>query len=144
MKRFTKQAAFALAAIFLAGAAAHAGPAAIASPGEPHGVVRTDVQKTAQQIFPVSIVEIDGDQVSVDDQIAVLLKPGKHVLKVRGGTDMDNTFGLQHQIGNTGGDNSLEIMVEAGKTYYVGGKVDRKSYWSPVIWKTEPRSAGDS
>lgn len=144
MKRCTRQAIPLLAAVFLTAAAAHAGSSGIASPGEPHGVVRTDVQKTARQIFPVNIVEIDGDQVSVDDQIAVLLKPGRHLLKVRGGADMDNTFGLKRRIGNTGGDNSLEIVVESGKTYYVGGKVDRSNNWKPVVWKTRTSTAGDS
>lgn len=139
----------------------------LASKDEPHGVVRVDVQRQAEQIFPVRVVEVNGNLVSADDKMALWLKPGKHTLTVRGGVDfhgttfglttagpttdralrsatrMDNTFGTQRTVGRSGGENKLEIEVEEGKIYYIGAErsPDTDNVWKPVVWKVEERRA---
>lgn len=142
MKRFTKQfiAAFALLGFT---AVVSAGNQALVSPNEPHGVVRVDVERKAEHIYPVKVVEINGDLVSVDDKVALWLKPGKHTLTVRGMVERDNTFGVSRSVGQGNEDNSVEVTVEEGKIYYLGAKVNPRENgrWEPVIWKVKPAKA---
>ena len=83
MKHIMKQ-VFAAIALLGFSAAVAAGNEALVSPGEPHGVVRVDVERKAEHIYPVKVVEINGDLVSADDKVALWLKPGKHTLTVKG------------------------------------------------------------
>lgn len=124
-------------------AAASAASQALVSPGEPHGVVRVDVERKAEHIYPVKVVEINGDLVSADDKVALWLKPGKHTLTVKGMVNRSNTFGVSRTIGQGNEDNSVEIDVEQGKVYYLGAKVNPREggRWEPVVWKVESEKA---
>lgn len=124
-------------------AAAAAGNEALAGRNDPHGIVRLDTEKRAQHIYPVKVVEINGELVSLDDKVAVWLKPGKHTLTVRGMIDRDNTFGVSRSVGQGNEKNSVEVDVEEGKIYYIGARVNPRegSRWEPVVWKVEDGKA---
>lgn len=124
-------------------AAVAAGTDALASQKDPHGVVRLDVEKRAQHIYPVKVVEINGNRVTVDDKIALWLKPGTHTLTVRGMVDRDNTFGVSRSVGQGNEKNSVEVTVEEGKVYYIGAKINPREggRWAPVVWKVEDARA---
>lgn len=143
MKRFVKQVVAAIA-VFGFSAAAMAGNEALVSPKDPHGVVRVDVEKKAQHIYPVKVVEINGELVSADDQVALWLKPGKHTLTVKGFVDRSNTFGVSRSVGQGNEKNSVEVDVEQGKIYYVGARANPREggRWEPVVWKVEAEKAG--
>jgi hypothetical protein len=134
-----------LAGITLLGvaAAAAAGTDALVTQKDPHGVVRVDVEKRAQHIHPVKVVEINGDLISTDEKVALWLKPGKHTLTVRGMIDRDQTFGISRSVGQGNEKNSVEVNVEEGKVYYVGAKVNPREggRWEPVVWKVEDARA---
>lgn len=135
MSNTLKSLAIGLASLSI-GCAAMAG-GSFADPSEPHGVVRTDVEKTASQIFPVDVVEVDGDLVSVDDKNAIWLTPGEHTLTVRSVVDLNATFGIKRTVGYSDGPNEVTLTVEPGKVYYVGMKAlqGEKHNWKPVVWK---------
>lgn len=124
-------------------ASAQVGANGLSSPDRPHGVVRTDVERKAEQIFPVRIVEIDGDLVSADNKVALWLKPGEHTIKVRGHLRQDFAGGVQRTVGSGKGTNELQINVEEGKVHYIGGQKspDTGNAWTPVVWKVEPAAA---
>lgn len=142
MKRFAR---LFITAIALLGftAAASAGNPALVSAGDPHGIVRVDTERKAEHIYPVKVVEINGDRVSVDDKVALWLKPGKHTLTVRGMVDRDATFGVSRSVGQGNEKNSVEVDVEEGKIYYVGARVNPREggRWEPVVWKVEDGKA---
>lgn len=145
MKQLMKRGLVFAAALVLAGAAHAGGKDSLASPGEPHGVVRTDVERKAEQIFPVRIVEIDGELVSADNKVALWLKPGDHTIKVRGNLRQDYAGGVQRTVGHGKGTNELQFTVEEGKVYYIGGQKspDTGNAWTPVVWKVEPAKKRD-
>lgn len=142
MKRFALKVLTGIAMLSVAAAAA-AGTDALANQKDPHGVVRLDVEKRGQHIYPVKVVEINGDRVTVDDKVALWLKPGTHTLTVRGMVDRDNTFGVSRSVGQGNEKNSVEVNVEEGKIYYVGARVNPREggRWEPVVWKVEDARA---
>lgn len=110
---------------------------ALADADEPHGIVRTDVERGAHQIFAVDVLEIDGDLVSVSNKEALWLTPGEHTLTLRSQVDLSKTFGIKRTIGSGNSPNELTLTVEPGKVYYVGVKAVRggKYDFQPVVWK---------
>lgn len=142
MNRVTHQIFTTIAALAFATVAA-AGSNALVTQNDPHGIVRVDVEKRAQHIYPVKVVEINGKLVSADDKVALWLKPGKHTLTVRGHVDRDNTFGLARSLGQGNEKNSVEIDVEEGKIYYLGARINPREggRWEPVVWKVKAKKA---
>lgn len=142
MNRFMKQALAGGAGLLLAASLQAQAKDFFASAGEPHGVVRTEVMQSAKQIFPVRIVSINGRQTSTDHRGTVWLKPGEHTLTLRGSMDKARTPGIKRNVGRGGGTSTLEITIEEGNTYYVGGKrnSDTDNRWTPVVWKVETSS----
>ncbi len=142
MIRVTHQIFIAITALAFV-AAAGADTNALVTQNDPHGIVRVDVEKRAQHIYPVKVVEINGDLVSADDKVALWLRPGKHTLTVRGQVDRDNTFGLARSLGQGNEKNSVEIDVEEGKIYYLGARINPREggRWEPVVWKVKARKA---
>lgn len=142
MNRITRRISTAIAMLAFA-ACAVAGTDALVTQNDPHGIVRVDVEKRAHHIYPVKVVEINGDLVSTDNKVALWLKPGKHTLTVRGMVDRDNTFGVSRSVGQGNEKNSVEVNVEEGHVYYVGAKADprKNGRWEPVVWKVEARKA---
>ncbi len=77
MIRVTHQIFIAITALAFV-AAAGADTDALVGQNDPHGIVRVDVEKRAEHIYPVKVVEINGNLVSADDKVALWLNPGKH------------------------------------------------------------------
>lgn len=139
--RFLATAASLIILAVLAAGLASASP--FAKPSEASGIVIMNTPRPAHLIFPVRLVQLDGQEIPVRDN-GVWLKPGPHQLRlVAGAIDADMTGGVkarQRQLaavpqpGKT-----LAITIEAGKKYYVGYDVsdtDPKN-WGPVLWQVK-------
>lgn len=98
---------------------------------------------TAKQIFPVSLLEVNGENVSVRND-AAWFKPGEYELNFASKVDSRYTQAVlppqqrrntQSQEWNT----ELRINVEAGKTYYIGfdASSNDTDEWQPVIYKVK-------
>lgn len=107
---------------------------------EPYGIVVGSVGKRAEYIYPVEIVEVDDNNIFPRE--AVWLKPGKHTVTVRGfvtnppGLRSASRFDLrQDETSNT-----IELVVEEGKTYMIGLKNDPRESTQPykvVLYRVE-------
>lgn len=133
----------ALAALSLSCVALAGNP--FANPDEPHGVIRVDARLSAHQIYPVDVLAIDDDLVSVAGRNAIWLKPGKYILTVRSKVDLSNTFGIMRTYYDEL-PNDVTVTVEEGKIYYVGMKAIKPSESEtslgevmPVVWKVSSR-----
>lgn len=111
------------------------------SPSEPHGKLILSIKKIPDNIYPVQIVAVNGNEIPVRGQ-AVWMAPGEYELKIK----MDGAVNLRDLPGPTNlrmtepGDNTLKITVEEGMVYYVGYEyVDGK--WKAVVWKQEKAKA---
>lgn len=103
----------------------------LAEGDEPYGIVVGSVGQRAQYIYPVEIVEVDDKNISPRE--AVWLNPGKHTVTVRGfvtnppGLRSASRFDLrQDESANT-----IELVVEEGKTYMIGLKNDPRESTQP-------------
>lgn len=97
----------------------------------------------AKQIFPVKLLEVNGENVSVRDS-AAWFDAGEYVLNFASNVDSRYTQvvlspqerrNTQAQTWNT----EMKIKVEPGKTYYIGfdaSSNDTKE-WQPVIYKVK-------
>ncbi len=113
-----------------------------AKPSEPSGILRFNQTHPSANIFPVTLFEIDGKQI-VNRNPAVWLKPGKHTIKVNSKIDLNSrskpVISLQ-KVNTRKQDNfTLDIVVEDGKTYYVGYDTNDRdpNKWRPVLWKVK-------
>ncbi len=105
---------------------------------EPHGVLQTDIPRTAQQIYPVIVQSVDGKLLATT-QGTLWFKPGQYTLtlRLRDPVNRSNVPGLS-RLSSKSADNTFKLKVEAGMSYYLGGKVGRSpGTWTPVVWKTE-------
>ncbi len=111
-----------------------------AKPSEPNGILSLNTPHTSQDIFPVSLYEIDGKNI-VSRSNAVWLKPGKHRLKMRANVDLSyRSHALLTRNKSLNKNNRiLDITVEDGKTYYIGYDTSNNNpnLWKPVIWKVK-------
>lgn len=111
------------------------------SPSKPHGKLNLGLSHPSQDIFPVSIIEIDGQQVIKRDN-AVWLKPGTYTIRVSAIVSKKNRSTAIAKKQNYNGSktkNSLEVTVEEGKTYFVGYDASNRdsNMWGPVVWKVK-------
>lgn len=108
-------------------------------PGPDAAMVAGTPGKPANDIYPVSFVEIDGQNISSRETF--WLKPGKYVLRVR--PTITNSRGLNSTSGRIREDpdrNLIELVVEGGKAYYIGARVDRTNRRQPyttVLYRVE-------
>lgn len=112
-----------------------------AKPSEPSGMLTLNQAHTAANIFPVTLYEVDGDQV-IRRNTAVWLSPGTHTIRVSSKINLDNRSKFVNQrqkFNNSSKNNTLEITVEEGKTYYVGYDTNDRNpnKWRPVVWKVK-------
>jgi len=112
----------------------------LAKGDEPYGVVVGSVGKRAEYIYPVEIVEVDGNNLFPRE--AVWLKPGKHTVTVRGfvtnppGLRSASRFNLRQDESS----NTIELVVEEGKTYMIGLKNEPRETTQPyrvVLYRVE-------
>lgn len=97
-------------------------PVPFASPGDDAGMIVGFPGERARDIYPVTFIAVDGHPIQPRDSI--WLEPGKYEISVR-----IDASGLVQPRGRTTrpsrGDNRIELVVEAGRTYVVGAKLDR-------------------
>lgn len=129
-----------VAGLLLGCAAVAAHP--FASPSEPHGLLVPDMQMTAQDIYPVEIVAIDGNLIP-GRKGPLWLKPGEYefTVKLADKVDLNYVFGLRRES-RIHGQNTIKIRIEEGMRYYLGAKMEgRNPTWKVVLWKTEPAAS---
>lgn len=108
-----------------------------ASTDEAHGVIRGDFSRRSEDIYPIQIRKVDGQEFPGKRNV-MYLKPGERTITAfilaDGLTSMDIRRGLRNDEPQT-----LTLEVEAGKTYQVGAKLNRKGreQWTIVLWKVE-------
>ncbi len=110
-----------------------------ADPGEASGSIVGAPAQPARDIYPVRVVAIDGQQIIPRE--VFWLKPGKYTLTVS--PEITNPGGLSSMRGRLrerDDINEIEVVVEAGKTYYIGahftGK-DRRAPYNTVVYRVE-------
>lgn len=107
----------------------------IADKNDPHAVVRLNVSKQANQIFPVSVYKIDGEEIVPRDGV-IRLTPGEHELFARGEVRRDLVPGISRDA-NPERAHGLSFNFEAGKEYFLGLKANsgNSDDWELIIWK---------
>ena len=111
-----------------------------ASMDEPHGVIRGDYSRRAQDIFAVEFKRVD-DQEFPGSRPIMYLTPGEHeIMAVVVATNL-TSMDLGPRRLKREGDQTLTVEIEAGKTYHIGAKINRKGGdappWSLVLWKVD-------
>lgn len=110
-----------------------------ANPGDGAGAIVGTPGQPARDIYPVKIVAIDGEQIIPRE--VFWLEPGKYVLTVS--AEITNPGGLSSMRGRLREDddiNEIEVVVEAGKTYYIGAHFtgrDRRRPYNTVVYRVE-------
>lgn len=118
--------------------------AAIADPflgskKDPHATLYLNVDQRAKQIYPVKMWMVDGKQSNREDQGVLWVTPGDYTFTFKMGVvDPSIGKGLERDSGGKRDQpHDLKITLEAGKAYYIGGKLGSQGSWEPVVWKTE-------
>jgi hypothetical protein len=110
-----------------------------AGAGEPSGQIVGSPARPAGDIYPVRFVGIDGENIVPRE--VFWLKPGKYTLTVTpiitdpGGLTTRRPHPRQKE-----GMNKIDLVVEAGKTYYIGARYDnknRRAPYSTVVYRIE-------
>lgn len=112
-----------------------------AKPSEASGILKMNTPHTSKDIFPVTLFAIDGKQI-IRRSNAVWLKPGKHSIRVSASIPLDSrskTVTTRQKFNNPTSNNTLELTIEEGKTYYVGYDTSERNpnNWRPVVWKVK-------
>lgn len=113
------------------------------SPSEPHGQIISDVTPTTQDIYPVRFTYINGEPVSGERNV-LWLKPGEYRIlgavvadRMRRTVPGGSRRGMRDQM------EPLEVVIEEGKHYHIGGlhmydkENSRRQAWRLVLWKVE-------
>ncbi len=123
--------------------------------GQRYAILQTGDSRLAQQIFPVEIYNIDGEEQNtgfVDNnnlnRIRVQrpirhIEPGLHTIKARAVVDRRYVPGLTRDL-SSGKIKPLTHRFMSGKRYFIGLKADsaRSADWELVIWKEEAVEQG--
>jgi len=108
-------------------------------PGPEAAMIAGTPGQPANDIYPVNFVEIDGQNIPTRETF--WLKPGKYELRVQ--PVIRNAGGLRSISGRIREDpdrNVIELVVEPGKAYYIGARVDRQNRRQPyttVLYRVE-------
>ncbi|MFB9067602.1 PDZ domain-containing protein [Pseudofulvimonas gallinarii] len=121
-------------------------------PGSRCGRVSIEaIAPRTRNLFPVSLIAIDGRIPGTSEQQSFRLPPGRHVLRIgeRIGEDHFSSVG-NFQRGRLGdrGYKELEVDVEPGVTYFLAARLHRGrsdrildgGYWEPLVWKERAES----
>ena len=111
------------------------------NPSEDSARLILQPNKSTQQLFPVVLQSVNGEQVASRGS-AVWMKPGEYELSFSASVDLTTTKGTFVSNGNRRSNklqNKLLVNLEADKTYYIAfeAKGADRSQWKPVVWKTE-------
>lgn len=129
----------ALAAAMLVGSGAALAERPFTQPGPDAAMIAGTPGKPANDIYPVSFVEIDGR--NIVNREVFWLKPGKYEIRVQ--PQIRNPGGLtatRGRIREDEGRNVIELVVEGGKSYYIGARVDpnnRRMPYTTVLYRVE-------
>jgi hypothetical protein len=128
----------------IAGLLAAVSIAAMASPflgskSDPHGTLYLNVDQRAKQIYPVNIWMVDGKLTNRSDQGVLWVTPGDYTFTFKmKAVNQADAPGLVRDSGSQKDQpHELKVTVEAGKAYYIGGKLGASGTWEPVVWQTE-------
>ncbi len=114
-----------------------AGP--FASPSQPSAKLIMNHSKVTQQLFEMSLIQVDGKNVQNRGGV-VWLKPGEYDLSFTANVNQNFTKGQLTRGESRSRDfnNDMTISLEAGKTYYMAYDAKDKdaSNWKPVVYKT--------
>lgn len=133
-----KMMATAVAAAMLAACASSGGP--LVSSSEPHGIVDLDIPRQAANQYEAFFQRVDGQNL-VTDRKQLLLKPGKHEIKL--GAKLENLYAAG-AMSVPGGRNSeqsvVTIDVKEGMRYSVAAKLDgnRTDQWVAIVSREAP------
>lgn len=107
------------------------------SPGQPHGMVLTEAGERADRTYPVQITAINGVNVPRERESVFWIEPGTHVFRVV--PMIQSPQGVMPVRGAGVDYRHIEITVEQGRRYILGGKVHgpRLSDWEPVVVRVE-------
>lgn len=110
------------------------------NPGPDAGQIVGSPAVPARDLYPVTVVAIDGDNILPRETI--WLRPGKYTLTVS--AMITNPKGLRNSGRSNrfqeDGLNEIEVVVEAGKTYYLAAHYDgkdRRAPYSTVVYRVE-------
>lgn len=126
-------------AVVLISAGALAEELPFTQPGPDAAMIAGTPGKPANDIYPVSFVEINGR--NIVNREVFWLKPGKYEIRVQ--PTITNSRGLSSIAGRIREDpdrNLIELVVEGGKSYYIGARVDRTNRRQPyttVLYRVE-------
>lgn len=95
----------------------------------------------AKQIFPVKLLEVNGENVSVRND-AAWLNPGQYELNFASSVDsryVQTVLSPKERRGTKDWNTEMRINLEAGKTYYIGfdASSNNTEDWQPVIYKVK-------
>lgn len=128
-----------VAAALLAGSAAALAERPFTQPGPDAAMISGTPGKPANDIYPVSFVEIDGRNIVNRD--VFWLKPGKYEIRVQPRIrDSGGLTATRGRIREGEGRNVIELVVEGGKSYYIGARVDpdnRRMPYTTVLYRVE-------
>ena len=130
--------AAALAAISLAALAAPF----LGSSKDPHATLYLNVDQRAKQIYPVNVWAVDGKLTNRSDQGMLWVTPGEYTFTFKmKAVNMADAPGLARDSGGQHDQpHDLKVTLEAGKAYYIGGKLGPSGTWEPTVWKTEDQA----
>ena len=130
--------AAALAAISLAALAAPF----LGSSKDPHATLYLNVDQRAKQIYPVNVWAVDGKLTNRSDQGMLWVTPGEYTFTFKmKAVNMADAPGLARDSGDQRDQpHDLKVTLEAGKAYYIGGKLGASGKWEPTVWKTEDQT----
>lgn len=122
----------------LAPALVFAGKDYFVNPAEPHGVVTGIINLPAKELFAVEITDVNGRRTSRRE--GVWLKPGTYTINAKNArVDRRRTTAIGRLIRTEPRDTSIELEVEAGKTYYIALDTSspHRQNWRLVNWRVE-------
>ncbi|GEM_PF-942498 len=99
-------------------------------PGSHAGQVIGDSERPGQDLYRVEFVEINGRNISSPRDV-IWLEPGTYNIKARMMPRNPPGMSFRPRHRQERGYNEIELVVEAGKSYYLAGKYDRSDRRSP-------------
>lgn len=137
-----KLTAWSVAALLVAISAAAVAAPFLGSKSDPHGTLYLNVDQRAKQIYPVNIWMVDGKLTNRSDQGMLWVTPGEYTFTFKmKSVNQADAPGLVRDAGSQRDQpHELKVTVEAGKAYYIGGKLGASGTWEPTVWKTEDQT----
>ncbi len=113
--------------------------AKLARPGEHSATISGQPGSPANNLYPVRFLAVDGKRINGAREV-IWLEPGRYTLTVA--AQITNPPGQSYRRPSLRDEpsNTIEVVVEAGRTYYIYAQYDRArrgSEYQPVLHKVE-------